>query len=101
MSASFTTNKESENEEKDYRSNGGSVHRGGAVRGGKNCGLRTGERPFHPLHKFHHFELKLANEGLFKLPLERAFVCNFVCNFSNKKPFPSAKRETEKSFNFF
>lgn len=42
-----------------------------------------------------------ANEALLKLPLECAFVCNSVCNFSNKKPFPSAKRENGKIFQFF
>lgn len=29
------------------------------------------------------------------------FVCNSVCNFSNKNRFPPQRGKTEKSFNFF
>lgn len=43
----------------------------------------------------------LQMKHFFKLPLERAFVCNFVCSFSNKKPFPSLRRENGKIFQFF
>lgn len=63
---------------------------------------REGKLPFTRSINSTVLNSNLQMKHFFNLSLERAFVCNFVCNFSNKKNrFPPQRGKTEKSFNFF